>query len=73
MTTEVSLDTTALDKALDDLHAGAPDWVALALNGKVTLLEALPRKILNFARRWWPRPTGRRVSPRPPAGSPKTG
>ena len=48
MTTEVSLDTTALDKALDDLHAGAPSWVALPLEGKVALLEALPQKILDF-------------------------
>jgi acyl-CoA reductase-like NAD-dependent aldehyde dehydrogenase len=48
MTTEASLDTTALDKALDDLHAGAPSWVALPLDDKVTLLEALPRKILDL-------------------------
>ncbi len=48
MTTEVSLDTTALDKTLDDLHAGAPSWVALPLKNKVTLLEALPQKILDF-------------------------
>jgi acyl-CoA reductase-like NAD-dependent aldehyde dehydrogenase len=48
MTTEVSLDTTALDKALDELHASAPSWVALPLVNRVTLLEALPRKILDF-------------------------
>jgi len=48
MTTEVSLDTTALDKALEDLHASAPSWVALPLKNKVTLLEALPQKILDF-------------------------
>lgn len=48
MTTEVSLDTAALDKALDDLHAGAPNWVALPLAEKVALVEALPRKILDL-------------------------
>ena len=49
MTTEAtSLDTTALDKALDDLHAGAPAWVALPLKDKVALLEALPQKILDL-------------------------
>src|SRR5271165_4748262 len=48
MTTEASLDTAALDKALDDLHAGAPTWVALPLKDKVALLEALPQKILDL-------------------------
>ena len=48
MTTETSLDTTALDTAVDDLHAGAPSWVALPLDDKVALLEALPRKILDL-------------------------
>ena len=73
MTTEASLDTAALDKALDDLHAGAPTSVALPLNDKVALLEALPQKILDLGRRWWRRPARRRALPRPPAGSPKTG
>ncbi|MEB3980962.1 aldehyde dehydrogenase family protein [Mycobacterium sp. 663a-19] len=49
MTTTTSLDTAALDKALDDLHAGAPTWVALPLKDKVALLEELPRKILDVA------------------------
>ena len=48
MTTEASRDTTALDKALDDLHAGAPSWVALPLESKLRLLEALPQQILDF-------------------------
>jgi acyl-CoA reductase-like NAD-dependent aldehyde dehydrogenase len=48
MTTEAALDTTALDKALDDLHAGAPAWVALPLKDKVALLDALPQKILDL-------------------------
>ena len=48
MTTKASLDTTALDKALEDLHAGAPNWVALPLKDKMALLEALPPKILDL-------------------------
>jgi acyl-CoA reductase-like NAD-dependent aldehyde dehydrogenase len=48
MTTEALLDTAALDEALDELHAGAPTWVALPLDEKVRLLEALPRKILDL-------------------------
>ncbi len=48
MTTQVSLDTAALDKALDELHASAPSWVALPLKNKVRLLEALPQKILDL-------------------------
>jgi len=49
MTTRAALDMTALDKALDDLHVGAPSWVALPLSDKVALLEALPPKILDLA------------------------
>ena len=49
MTTSSALDTTALDKALDELHIGAPSWVALPLSDKVALLEALPPKILDVA------------------------
>ncbi|MBV8348579.1 MAG: aldehyde dehydrogenase, partial [Mycolicibacterium sp.] len=48
MTAKASLDTMALDKALDDLHGGAPTWVALPLEDKVALLEALPQKILDL-------------------------
>src|SRR5246500_4371019 len=48
MTTKAALDTSALDKALDELHAGAPAWVALPLEDKVALLEALPQKILDL-------------------------
>jgi hypothetical protein len=44
-----TLDAPALDKALDDLHAGAPGWAALALKEKVALLEALPRKVFDLA------------------------
>jgi hypothetical protein len=57
MTTKAPLNTTALDKALEDLHAGAPNWVALPLKDKMALLEALPRRSSTSARRWWPRPT----------------
>ena len=49
MTAGTALDLPTLDKALDDLHAGAPGWVALPLNEKVALLEALPRKVLDLA------------------------
>ena len=49
MTAGTALDIPALDQALDDLHAGAADWVALPLDEKVALLEALPRKILDVA------------------------
>jgi hypothetical protein len=49
MTAGTTLDTPALDKALDDLHAGAPGWVDLPLNDKVALLEALPRKAFELA------------------------
>jgi acyl-CoA reductase-like NAD-dependent aldehyde dehydrogenase len=49
MTAGTALDFPTLDKALDDLHAGAPGWVALPLNEKVALLEALPRKVLDLA------------------------
>ena len=48
MTTQALLDTTALDKALDELHAGAPSWVALPLEEKVALLDGLPPKILDL-------------------------
>jgi acyl-CoA reductase-like NAD-dependent aldehyde dehydrogenase len=43
-----ALDMSALDKALDDLHAGSPGWVALPLKEKVALLEALPRKVFDL-------------------------
>lgn len=49
MTAGTTLDIPALDQALDDLHSGAPDWVALPLNEKVALLEALPRKVFDLA------------------------
>ena len=49
MTAGTTLDIPALDKALDDLHAGAPGWVDLPLNEKVALLEALPRKVFEVA------------------------
>jgi acyl-CoA reductase-like NAD-dependent aldehyde dehydrogenase len=49
MTTGTTLDAPALDKALDDLHAGAPGWVGVPLDEKVALLEALPRKALELA------------------------
>ncbi|AFM18062.1 NAD-dependent aldehyde dehydrogenase [Mycolicibacterium chubuense NBB4] len=49
MTTEASFDTTALDRALDDLRADASTWVALPLKDKVALLEELPQKILDLA------------------------
>jgi hypothetical protein len=42
MTTGTTLNKTAIDNALDDLHGGAPAWVALPLNEKVALLDALP-------------------------------
>ena len=48
MTTKGPPDTTAPDKALEDLHAGAPNWVALSLKDKMALLEALPPKILDL-------------------------
>ncbi|HZA11801.1 aldehyde dehydrogenase family protein [Mycobacterium sp.] len=48
MTAGTTLDIPALDKALDDLHSGAADWVALPLNEKVALLEALPHKVLDL-------------------------
>jgi hypothetical protein len=37
-----------LDKALEDLHAGASNWVALPLKDKMALLEALPPKTLDL-------------------------
>src|ERR1700739_2247728 len=43
-----ALDMAALDRALDDLHVGAPSWVDLPLGDKVALLEALPPKILDL-------------------------
>ncbi len=50
MTAETTaLDTAALDQALEDLHAGAPSWVALPLKEKVALLEALPQRVLDLA------------------------
>ena len=49
MTANALLDTAALDKALDDLCAGAPDWVGLPLEEKVALLDGLPPKIFQFA------------------------
>jgi acyl-CoA reductase-like NAD-dependent aldehyde dehydrogenase len=49
MTAGTTLDIPALDKALDDLHAGAPGWVDLPLNEKVALLEELPRKVFKVA------------------------
>jgi acyl-CoA reductase-like NAD-dependent aldehyde dehydrogenase len=49
MTAGTTRDIPALDRALDELRAGAPGWVALPLNEKVALLEALPRKVLDLA------------------------
>jgi acyl-CoA reductase-like NAD-dependent aldehyde dehydrogenase len=49
MTTGTTPDIPALDKALDDLHSGASGWVDLPLNGKVALLQALPRKVFEVA------------------------
>jgi hypothetical protein len=49
MTPEAALDTASLDKALDDLRAGTSGWVALPLDEKVALLEALPHKVLDVA------------------------
>jgi acyl-CoA reductase-like NAD-dependent aldehyde dehydrogenase len=49
MTAAAALDFEALDKALDDLHAGAQSWVVLPLTEKVALLEALPRKVYDLA------------------------
>ena len=48
MTTKAPLNTTALDKALEDLHAGAPNWVAVPLKDKMALPEVLPPKILDL-------------------------
>ena len=49
MTTGAALDMVALDEALDELHIGAPSWVALPLGDKVALLDTLPPKILDLA------------------------
>ncbi len=49
MTTKASFDTTALDRALDDLRADASAWVALPLKDKVALLDGLPQKILDLS------------------------
>ena len=40
----LSFDTTALDKALDDLHAGAPSWVALPLKNKTLKRKPITEK-----------------------------
>lgn len=50
MTAEAtSLNTAALDKAVEDLHAHKDEWVALPLKDKVAMLEALPPRILALA------------------------
>ncbi|OBA57579.1 aldehyde dehydrogenase [Mycobacterium sp. 1100029.7] len=49
MTTGMTINTAALDKALDDLCSGAHSWTALPLTEKVTMLEALPRNIFGVA------------------------
>jgi acyl-CoA reductase-like NAD-dependent aldehyde dehydrogenase len=49
MTVGNMLDTAVLDTALDDLHAGAPRWVALALEEKVALLNGLRERVIDAA------------------------
>jgi hypothetical protein len=49
MTAGTTMDTAALEKALDDLCSDAPSWAALSLAKKVAMLEALPHKVFDIA------------------------
>ncbi|MFP1152916.1 aldehyde dehydrogenase family protein [Mycobacterium sherrisii] len=49
MTAGTRMDTAALDKAIDDLRSNAQGWASLPLAEKISMLEALPGRILQTA------------------------
>jgi acyl-CoA reductase-like NAD-dependent aldehyde dehydrogenase len=51
MTAGTTIDTPALERALDDLCSNAPSWTSLSLTDKVAMLEALPCKVFDIAPR----------------------